>query len=49
MVPFTCTSPELWVRTPVMIFSMVDLPEPLVPMIPTDCPFSTEKDTPESA
>ena len=44
ILPFTITSPDVGVRTPVIIFNMVDLPEPFVPMIPTVCPFSTEKE-----
>ena len=36
--PSTFTSPAVGVRTPVMIFKIVDLPEPLVPIIPTHSP-----------
>ena len=45
ILPSTFTSPVVGVRTPVMIFNMVDLPEPLVPMIPTVSPFHTLKDS----
>ena len=38
MRPFTCTVPEVGLSTPVMIFRMVDFPEPLVPMMPTHSP-----------
>ena len=36
--PFTSTSPFVAERTPVMIFRIVDLPEPFVPMMPTVSP-----------
>ena len=45
ILPSTFTSPVVGVRTPVMIFKMVDLPEPLVPMIPTVSPFLTRKES----
>ena len=47
--PFTCTWPVLGVSTPVIIFKIVDLPEPLVPIMPTVSPFFTLKDSPFSA
>ena len=47
--PSTSTSPEVGVSTPVMIFKMVDLPEPFVPIIPTVSPFFTWKDSPFKA
>ena len=34
ILPSTFTSPVVGVRTPVMILIWLDLPEPLVPMIP---------------
>ena len=39
--PRTSTSPLVGLRTPVMIFKMVDFPEPFVPMIPTVSPRYT--------
>ena len=41
--PSTFTSPDVGVSTPVIILSMVDLPEPFVPIIPTVSPFFTER------
>lgn len=38
ILPLTFTSPEVGLKTPVIIFKMVDLPEPLVPIIPTVSP-----------
>ena len=43
MRPLTVTVPEVGVSTPVMSFSTVDLPEPLVPMMPTVSPLFMEK------
>ena len=43
--PSTLTVPAVGLKTPVMILSMVDLPDPLVPMIPTVSPFFTCMDT----
>ena len=41
MLPRTMHSPSLGSSTPAMIFSMVDLPEPLVPTRPTTSPRRT--------
>ena len=49
MRPSTFTSPEVAPSTPVMIFSMVDFPEPLVPMMPTVSPRATSNETSRSA
>ena len=38
MDPFTRTAPVVGLSTPVMIFRIVDLPEPFVPMMPTVSP-----------
>ncbi len=45
MRPLTVTVPEVGVRTPVMIFRIVDFPEPFVPMMPTVSPCQTVMDT----
>ena len=43
MRPSAVTVPAVGVRTPVMILRIVDLPEPLTPMMPTVSPFRTLK------
>ena len=45
MFPSTSTVPVVGLRTPVMIFRIVDFPEPLVPMMPTVSPFFTSKES----
>ena len=49
MRPSTLTWPEVGFSTPVMIFRMVDLPEPLVPMMPTVSPLRMHRFTPFKA
>ena len=46
MRPSTFTWPEVGLSTPVMIFRMVDFPEPLVPMMPTVSPLRMQRFTP---
>jgi hypothetical protein len=41
--PFMVTFPSVGFNTPVMIFSIVDFPAPLTPMMPTVSPRQTEK------
>ena len=47
ILPVTLTSPLVGFKTPVIIFNMVDFPEPFVPIIPTHSPCLTSKLTPE--
>ena len=49
ILPSISTSPLVGESTPVIIFKMVDLPEPFVPMIPTVSPFFTSNVTWSSA
>ena len=44
--PFTFTWPEVGFSTPVMIFRIVDFPEPLVPMMPAVSPLRMHRLTP---
>ena len=48
-MPETSAVPVVGLSTPVIIFSMVDFPEPFVPMMPTVSPFFTSKEMSESA
>ena len=48
-VPSTYTCPSVGVSTPPRICSRVLLPEPDGPMMATNCPFGTVKDTSSSA
>lgn len=41
--PFTSTVPQRGFNTPVIIFNNVDLPDPLVPIIPTHSPLRISK------
>ena len=43
ILPFTFALPVVGFKTPVIILSIVDFPEPFVPIIPTVEPFSTSK------
>ena len=49
MFPLISHVPFVGSSTPAMILSMVDLPDPFVPMMPNTSPFFTSNETSSSA